>query len=78
MNFWETITGSDITREWKAFDVRAEALPADYRSAWGADQRSSSFVLGPHRPQPDADSRRCAGTAGRNGVREAKHSRGAR
>ncbi|WP_409492229.1 DUF1048 domain-containing protein [Amycolatopsis sp. cmx-11-12] len=34
MNFWETITGSDLTREWKAFEVRAEALPADYRPAW--------------------------------------------
>ncbi|MEO6081721.1 MAG: DUF1048 domain-containing protein [Umezawaea sp.] len=35
MNFWETITGSDLTREWKAFEARAEALPADYRAAWG-------------------------------------------
>ncbi|WP_410659629.1 DUF1048 domain-containing protein [Amycolatopsis sp. lyj-112] len=34
MNFWETITGSDLTREWKAFEVRAVALPADYRAAW--------------------------------------------
>ncbi|HEV2637710.1 MAG TPA: DUF1048 domain-containing protein [Actinocrinis sp.] len=34
MNFWETITGSDITREFKAFDRRAQALPADYRAAW--------------------------------------------
>jgi DNA-binding ferritin-like protein (Dps family) len=34
MNFWETITGSDLTREWKAFEARAEALPADYRVAW--------------------------------------------
>ncbi|OUC95543.1 DUF1048 domain-containing protein [Streptosporangium minutum] len=34
MNFWETMTGSDLTREWKAFEVRAEALPADYRAAW--------------------------------------------
>jgi DNA-binding ferritin-like protein (Dps family) len=34
MNFWETITGSDLTREWKAFDTRAEALPADFRAAW--------------------------------------------
>ncbi|MEV0939427.1 DUF1048 domain-containing protein [Micromonospora wenchangensis] len=34
MNFWETITGSDLTREWKAFDGRARALPADYRAAW--------------------------------------------
>ncbi|GAB4057105.1 DUF1048 domain-containing protein [Catellatospora paridis] len=34
MNFWETITGSDLTREWKAFEVRAQALPADYQAAW--------------------------------------------
>ncbi|WP_067817708.1 DUF1048 domain-containing protein [Actinomadura kijaniata] len=34
MNFWETITGSDLTREWKAFDARAQALPEDYRAAW--------------------------------------------
>jgi DNA-binding ferritin-like protein (Dps family) len=34
MKFWETITGSDLTREWKAFEARAEALPADYRAAW--------------------------------------------
>ncbi|QXV57891.1 DUF1048 domain-containing protein [Amycolatopsis sp. TNS106] len=35
MKFWDTITGGDLTREWKAFEVRAEALPADYRAAWG-------------------------------------------
>jgi DNA-binding ferritin-like protein (Dps family) len=34
MNFWETMTGSDLTREWKAFEARAGALPADYRAAW--------------------------------------------
>ncbi|MEV4180342.1 DUF1048 domain-containing protein [Streptosporangium canum] len=34
MNFWEAMTGSDLTREWKAFEARAEALPADYRAAW--------------------------------------------
>jgi len=34
MNFWETITGSDLTKEWKAFEARAAALPADYRAAW--------------------------------------------
>ncbi|MCP2169688.1 DUF1048 domain-containing protein [Goodfellowiella coeruleoviolacea] len=34
MNFWETVTGSDITREWKSFEARAEVLPADYRAAW--------------------------------------------
>ncbi|WBB64540.1 DUF1048 domain-containing protein [Streptomyces sp. WMMC500] len=30
----ETLTGSDLTREWKAFEARAEALPDDYRAAW--------------------------------------------
>ncbi|WP_158885916.1 DUF1048 domain-containing protein [Amycolatopsis anabasis] len=34
MNFWETITGSDLTREFKAFEARVETLPADYRAAW--------------------------------------------
>ncbi|MGK5552695.1 DUF1048 domain-containing protein [Actinomadura kijaniata] len=34
MKFWEAMTGSDLTREWKAFEVRAEALPADHRAAW--------------------------------------------
>ncbi|WP_432970724.1 DUF1048 domain-containing protein [Dactylosporangium sp. CA-233914] len=35
MNLWETITGNDLTREWKAFTARAGALPADYQAAWG-------------------------------------------
>ncbi|MGA6168271.1 DUF1048 domain-containing protein [Amycolatopsis magusensis] len=34
MNFWDTITGNDLTREWNAFEVRAQALPADHRAAW--------------------------------------------
>lgn len=34
MSFWETITGSDLTRQWKAFEARAAALPAEYRAAW--------------------------------------------
>ncbi|QEV16235.1 DUF1048 domain-containing protein [Streptomyces alboniger] len=34
MNFWEKVTGSDLTREWKAFEARAAALPDDYRAAW--------------------------------------------
>ncbi|MFG1869580.1 DUF1048 domain-containing protein [Micromonospora arborensis] len=34
MSFWETITGSDLTREWKAFEARAQTLPADYQAAW--------------------------------------------
>jgi DNA-binding ferritin-like protein (Dps family) len=34
MNLWETVTGSDLTRDWQAFETRADALPADYRSAW--------------------------------------------
>ncbi|WP_238006259.1 DUF1048 domain-containing protein [Dactylosporangium sp. AC04546] len=35
MNLWERMTGSDLNREWKAFEARAQALPADHRAAWG-------------------------------------------
>jgi DNA-binding ferritin-like protein (Dps family) len=34
MNFWEQITGSDITKDYKAFENRAKQLPADYKAAW--------------------------------------------
>jgi DNA-binding ferritin-like protein (Dps family) len=34
MNFWEKITGSDLTREWAGFEARAQALPEDHRVAW--------------------------------------------
>ncbi|MEU8899285.1 DUF1048 domain-containing protein [Nocardia sp. NPDC048505] len=34
MNFWETVTGSDLTRECQAFEARAAGLPAEYRAAW--------------------------------------------
>ncbi|WP_447034769.1 DUF1048 domain-containing protein [Streptomyces sp. DSM 118878] len=34
MNFWEKVTGSDLTRDWTAFGARVEALPDDYREAW--------------------------------------------
>ncbi|GLZ78420.1 hypothetical protein Afil01_32270 [Actinorhabdospora filicis] len=34
MSFWETITGSDLTREYKALEARAAALPSDHREAW--------------------------------------------
>lgn len=34
MNFWEKITGSDMTKELKAFESRAQRLPADYQAAW--------------------------------------------
>ncbi|MGW0481789.1 DUF1048 domain-containing protein [Nonomuraea sp. NPDC003214] len=34
MNFWETVTGSDLTREWKEFETRARKLPADHQAAW--------------------------------------------
>lgn len=34
MNFWERVTGSDMTREMKAFDSRVKKLPADYQEAW--------------------------------------------
>ncbi|ADB30199.1 conserved hypothetical protein [Kribbella flavida DSM 17836] len=34
MNLWQRMTGSDLTREWTAFEARAAALPADHRAAW--------------------------------------------
>ena len=34
MNAWERVTGSDLTRQYKEFEARAAALPADHRAAW--------------------------------------------
>ena len=34
MNFWEQITGNDMTKEFKTFEARAKKLPADYQVAW--------------------------------------------
>lgn len=34
MNFWEKITGNDLTKEFKTFESRAQKLPADYQAAW--------------------------------------------
>ena len=34
MNFWEKITGSDMTKEFKNFEARAKMLPEDYQAAW--------------------------------------------
>jgi DNA-binding ferritin-like protein (Dps family) len=34
MNIWEKITGSDITKEFKVLESRANKLPPDYQAAW--------------------------------------------
>ena len=34
MNFWEKITGSDMTKEYRYFESLAKKLPADHRAAW--------------------------------------------
>lgn len=34
MNFWDKVTGRDMTRKMKAFDARVKNLPADYQAAW--------------------------------------------
>jgi DNA-binding ferritin-like protein (Dps family) len=34
MNFLEKVTGSDMTKEMKNFELRAKKLPADYQAAW--------------------------------------------
>lgn len=34
MKFWDKITGNDMTEKMKAFELRAQKLPTDYREAW--------------------------------------------
>ncbi|PYZ96645.1 hypothetical protein CR205_13170 [Alteribacter lacisalsi] len=34
MNFWERITGSDMTKEMKRFESRVQKLPPAYQEAW--------------------------------------------
>ncbi|WP_019229209.1 DUF1048 domain-containing protein [Sedimentibacter sp. B4] len=34
MNFFEKITGSDMAKEYKNFELRAKKLPSDYQAAW--------------------------------------------
>jgi len=34
MSFWEKVTGSDITKEMKAFETRVKKLSAEYQAAW--------------------------------------------
>lgn len=34
MNFWEKVTGSDMTKEMKTFESRAKNLPTDFQVAW--------------------------------------------
>ncbi|UUZ84227.1 DUF1048 domain-containing protein [Paenibacillus sp. P26] len=44
MNFWEKITGADMTKEMKAFEVRAQKSPAEYQAAW----KEMNVYLWPH------------------------------
>jgi len=34
MNFWEKVTGNDMTKKMKSFESRIKKLPADYQVAW--------------------------------------------
>lgn len=34
MNFWDRMTGNDMTRALKGFEARAQKLPGDYQAAW--------------------------------------------
>jgi DNA-binding ferritin-like protein (Dps family) len=34
MNFWEKITGSDMTKKMRTFKLRIKKLPIDYQAAW--------------------------------------------
>lgn len=44
MNFWDMITGNDMTKEMKAFELRVKKLPADYQAAW----EKIKFNIWPH------------------------------
>ncbi len=41
MNFWEKITGSDMTRAWKTYQSRVKKLPVEYQTAW--EQITTNF-----------------------------------
>lgn len=41
MNFWDRITGDDITKALKSFELRAKKLPTHYQAAW--DQIKTSL-----------------------------------
>ena len=34
MNFFERITGADLDKAYKDFEIRAKKLPPDYQTAW--------------------------------------------
>ncbi|MGL4452313.1 MAG: DUF1048 domain-containing protein [Sarcina sp.] len=34
MNFWDKVTGNDMTREFQIFEKRAENLPKEYKLVW--------------------------------------------
>jgi Uncharacterized protein conserved in bacteria len=34
MSLWEKVTGSDMTKEYKTFEIRARKLPLEYQAAW--------------------------------------------
>lgn len=34
MNFWEKVTGSNMTKEFNGFEDRAKNLPKDYQELW--------------------------------------------
>lgn len=40
MNFFEKITGSDMTKEMKSFEARASILPPEYQAAWEEIKRN--------------------------------------
>lgn len=34
MNFWDKITGNDMTKEMKNFEARVKKMPNDYQEVW--------------------------------------------
>jgi DNA-binding ferritin-like protein (Dps family) len=44
MNFWEKITGNDMTKLLKSYESRAKELPLEYQKAW----KELKVFLWPH------------------------------
>lgn len=40
VNFWDRVTGNDMTRQMKAFEQQVQTLPADYQAAWQLIQKT--------------------------------------
>lgn len=45
MNFWDKITGNDMTKEFNTFELRVKKLPLEYQKSW-AEINNNLFIYG--------------------------------